>query len=171
LIEKLRPLEPMEADALLGCLHLHKRRQAEAAAAFESLFLRLREDPWANPSVMTRSLTTVEHMAGIAGSEFAERMFKALSQRFAASCNDRDRLMTRFALARALERDDPGPQTFEAVQAFEPFVPWREDFLKARAQCYAQLKHPRASAAESDLNDFLRNEMPPWYAPTHSPAK
>ena len=160
LIAKLRTWRTGEADALLGRLHLHKRRQLEAATAFESAFRQLREDPWADPSLMRRTIASVEQAAPVANREFNQRMFKALAQPFAASCNERDRQMARFALAKALEGDAPGLQTLEVVQAFEPNVPWKEGFLKARAKCYARLKHPLAAAAELDLKQYLRNESP-----------
>jgi len=48
----------------------------------------------------------------------------------------------------------------EALSPLEPHIPWREDVLKYRAECYRFRHHPHAEAAAADLARFLRDATP-----------
>ena len=82
------------------------------------------------------------------------------------------RLGVAQAVAEGLvELDQPVQGTGQvlALEAFEPHVPWEEDFLKLRADCYQQLNHPKAAAARRDLAAFQANEPPPLFNPETEP--
>lgn len=46
----------------------------------------------------------------------------------------------------------------DALQAYEPDVPWMRDFLVRRMQWYEGAHDPRAVAARKDLEEFLKYE-------------
>ena len=48
--------------------------------------------------------------------------------------------------------------TMSALHAVEPWVPWREDVLRIRRDCYVTAHDSRAAGAQQDLVDFLANE-------------
>lgn len=169
-IEQLRVHLPIEADALLARWHLRQGREAEAIPRFEAAFTAFRINPWPERMLMARTLKAVENAADDASAAFDRRLFNTLAEPFAAACNDSDRLWTRLALAKALDQEDwvEGDRnqenwdatTLQAIQAFEPHIPWTKGFLRVRARCYARLNHPKAPAAERDLQTFLAQEPP-----------
>ena len=52
----------------------------------------------------------------------------------------------------------PSERCREAVAPFEPYVPWRADVLRFRANCYEGTRDARAAAARADLLEFQRQE-------------
>jgi hypothetical protein len=48
----------------------------------------------------------------------------------------------------------------DALRPLEPDIPWREDVLRYRAECYRLRKHPLARAAAADLARLLRDAAP-----------
>jgi hypothetical protein len=44
------------------------------------------------------------------------------------------------------------------IASYEPDFPWQQDYLRKRAQCYAQAGDPRAARAERDWQEYLANE-------------
>jgi hypothetical protein len=50
-----------------------------------------------------------------------------------------------------------------SFEAFEPFSPWTEHFLRQRLICYAQPGHHLAARAERQLGDFTaKGESQIW---------
>lgn len=43
------------------------------------------------------------------------------------------------------------------VGIFEPYPPWKREFLEFHRNAYRQTVDPRAEQAEQDLRDFLRH--------------
>ena len=89
-------------------------------------------------------------------------MYDALARPFAVRSLDDVRLFTAARLStiadfRGLCR---GP-----VGALEPYVPWREDLLRLRADCYAVNDDARLRNAVRDLGDFLSAEPQPIVVP------
>jgi spermidine synthase len=160
LIAALRARRPIEADALLARLRARQGRPHEAGAALERAFTAYRTDPWPMPFVMSRALTLTR---GLARTEPAvgRRLHQLLGRPFAAHVLDGARRSTRLFLAglvdfRGLCRDE--------VASFEPWIPWRRDFLATRLRCYEENGDPRARRARRDLARFEANEPAPLAA-------
>ena len=82
--------------------------------------------------------------------ERASQLVEALEAPFAMWIQDEVRLRVRAAVAR-----HAGPLACAtAIEAFEPFVPWTEPFLRLRRDCYQKASHPLSGRAERELGDY-----------------
>src|SRR4029079_16402513 len=105
---------------------------AEAAAAIESALTRFRTGPWAQLRYIDRAI----QIAGLIAqrdASLAPRMFAALGTPFAVEVAKDSRLVTRAQMTR--QGDFPS-LCGGAVAALEPNIPWSEDFLRLRYDCY-----------------------------------
>jgi hypothetical protein len=64
------------------------------------------------------------------------------------------RLLARYDLASTLELEE----RVEAVEAFEPFVPWNKIFLADRADAYSRTDHPLRRRARADFARFIEHD-------------
>jgi hypothetical protein len=156
--ERLRAVWPPVADGIAGRLHLRQGKTAEASRAFEASLFAYRSEPWPPPTFMLRTLGLAADAAR-KRPELARRLFALLAVPFAVHMMDEARAETRVALARLLP---PGLECAEALDYFEPNVPWQADFLSFRAGCYQALGSPLAPAALRDLAEFRRHNLPPF---------
>ncbi len=153
-IQELRGLEATEAEAVTARL-AYRLGQAELAqTALVSALLHYREDPWPSQVSMARALSLAEELAA-AHPGMAPVLEEALARPFAVAALEEPRRLVRFRIAARLALSD---RCREAVLGLEPFVPWRSDFLRFRAQCYAATRDPRARLAAAELEEFLRAE-------------
>jgi len=155
-IEKLRPLQPVESQAITARLRWRQRRWEEAAAALEAVFLRYRSDPWPLPPLMQRAIDVARAVAREAPNKtLARRLYQAMSEPFAVYLWNQSRLWCRLDIAA-----DLGDQELlkDALEAFEPHVPWQPQFLEKRLECYRHLVDPRTAKAERDLQQFLQEQ-------------
>lgn len=159
-IEALRALQPVEADALLARLHVRKGRLREAADAAVAAIEGYRADPWPDPGLMRRFIDLAVGI-GTADRAQGKRLFDALKEPFSAHLAEDDRLRARVRLA--VRTDFPG-LCREAYSAYEPHVPFQHAFLKRRLECYALHDDPKKAAAEADLLLFLDDESLPFRA-------
>jgi spermidine synthase/MFS family permease len=152
-LERLRALSPIEADALTARFHARRGHPDEAALAYVAAFTAYRADPWPNPDLLRRVLVDV-------GLPLAEdplvgaRIYDALAAPFALHMLEEDRLRVRLRIAL---RHDTDRRCVEVFAAYEPWVPW-DDTLRARARCYGRLRHPRLEQAERDLLEITEQE-------------
>jgi hypothetical protein len=86
----------------------------------------------------------------------ARRLCRALSEPFAVYLWNQNRLGRRLEVAADL--GDPEPLK-DALEAFEPHVPWQRRFLEMRLESYIRLADPRTAKAESDLQQFLQEQV------------
>ena len=152
----LRPLQPLEADAVLARLRLRQNRMREGAELLLRAYTGYRKNPWPMPSVMRNSLETAMALAN--DRTAASIAVEALSQPFAAGQWNDGRQIVALGVAEKLDRC--GPATLAALQALEPHVPWRRHTLALRAECYAKAKLPLADEARRDVERFRRSEPP-----------
>lgn len=158
-IDKLADYAPWEADAIRAELLWRQRRPEEAADLFEKCLRGLRETPWANRDLIKRTLNRVEVVAKSDRSKIASNfIFDALRKPFCVFTDEAERLGTQLAVAIYLEGNFPGEKLRATIEAFEPHVLWRKEFLQTRKDCYSALHDPRARQAERDLEEFRRNE-------------
>jgi predicted membrane-bound spermidine synthase len=151
-IEKLRTVQPAEAEVITARLRWRQGRWEEATAALEASFLRYRSDPWPLPALMQRALEVAQAVAREAPDKnLARRLCQALSEPFAVYLWNQIRLGRRLEIA--VDSGDPDLLK-QALEAFEPHVPWQRHFLERRLACYSLLGDPRTADAERDLQQF-----------------
>jgi len=153
-IDRLRPLQPVEADALLARLRWKQGRLPEAVAPLESALRGYRVDPWARLEVMRRVVSETAVDLG-RDRELGRRVHAALAEPFGAHMLDDERREARLELAA---RVDLRALCADAVAAFEPHFPFRRDALARRRDCYAAVGSPRLAVAQRELDAFERAE-------------
>jgi len=127
-----------------------------AAATLMSAFSRYRVDPWPDMAAMNRALDlAVETVTE--RKDTATLLFEALGEPFAVRALDEARVHTRLRIAAVGGLAD---RCADALRPLEPHIPWREDVLRYRAECYRFHKHPLARAAAADLARLLRDAAP-----------
>jgi len=50
----------------------------------------------------------------------------------------------------------------QALDQLEPHIPWKEELLRYRAECYQAIASPLAERANRDLRLFLKNKVQPF---------
>jgi spermidine synthase len=153
LVERLRSVQPTEADAIQGILLWRQRKMEPAAQSLASAFRRLRADPWPWPELMAGALEAAL-LVSHADPRLAPELFAAMEQPFAQDYADglRRRIACRTA---ALFQH---AAAVRSIESFEPRVPWTRSFLKLRQQEYAAVGHPLAAQAARDFAEFTRQE-------------
>ena len=153
-IERLRVLQPTEADAILGRLLLRQGRFAEAAEALRAAFEAYRTDPWPWPLIMEHALQSARELAGRSPDSITT-LRPALETPFAVVMLDdaRSEAIMSFVLAR-----EPDRSCVDALRPFEPYVPWHQALLNWRSRCYKMLHHAEADRAEGELQRFIQDQ-------------
>jgi hypothetical protein len=158
-IEKLSELLPSEAEAIRAEYLWRTQQFNEAVDNLEKFLRGLRNDPWPNRDLISRSLTQAQVLATSDRSKIVAGFFNtALRDPFCILNNDSDRMTTRLAIATYQDGDYPGDNTRDALKAFEPHILWQREFLEIRKKCYAALRDPRAAQASRDFESFMQRE-------------
>jgi spermidine synthase len=155
---RLRRFQPAEADAIEGRLLARQGRLAEAAAALEAAFTRCRTDVWPWLVLIGRALGTAEDLAS-RDPALAERLYDVLSVPFAGRVQDASRIEALVKIARQVKRNGV---CIDLVGKLEPHVPWGNDFLKWRLECYRAARHPLERRAAAELGEYEKNEPAPF---------
>jgi hypothetical protein len=156
-IDRLRAVQPGEADVFLAALRVRQARYEEAAAALELAFDRFRADPWALPPIKLRAMELASEVAA-RGAGGSRRMFTALAEPLSLRALEDERLTARVMLTPVV---DFKGLCRDAVGRLEPHVPWTESFLSLRRGCYDASGDPRLGAATQDLLEFFAREPLP----------
>jgi spermidine synthase len=141
----------VEGDVLAALVHTRQGQVAESAALFARAFIGYRDDPWAEPALMHRALTTAQALAQ-AHPEEAARLLESLRQPFAAHALDRDRQSVVFEISSHLQDQS---RCQELAHQGEPDPSWAFDYLQWRHKCYAATQDPLEHRAAEDLETFL----------------
>lgn len=160
LAERLRVIEPAEADALLARLRLKQKRYRESALLLSRALVEYRRSVWPSLNVMGRALDTAVELARV-DRTLGAQVFDAMSRPFVTSQWEQSR--RRYLLRVAVATDGGcGPRTLAVLKAFEPDVPWTGEHLSLRNECYARAHlGDLAAEAERDLREFIRYEPTP----------
>jgi spermidine synthase len=162
--EKLGATNPGELDAIVARLRLRQGRLDEAAASFESLFVGMRTNPWPMLRLVRAALEETSELVRRDPS-LAPRMYEALREPFALRVLDDLRRWIALGAALAMH----GTECVDAVDVFEPHVPWDESFLRSRAECYRRANDPRADRAGDDLEEWRAKRPEASSAAARSP--
>ncbi|MEQ9324253.1 MAG: hypothetical protein RIF41_34135, partial [Polyangiaceae bacterium] len=153
LIERLRTLQPVEADAVLARLRYAQDDPVGAWEALERAIVRYRTEPWASSRVMTGALP---HAVGVATArpELARRIYDALGTPFAVNSLHYLRVQQRLEIALLL--DDPSLCVNAVREVGTPF-PWYQRALEQRVSCYERSDHPALEHARAELAEYLED--------------
>jgi spermidine synthase len=158
-IERLRAVQPIEADVAQARLRLRQDRRDEATTLLARAFVAHRRDPWPSPPMMRRALDLVIGLTDGA-PDLAARLLPSLSEPFAVSSVDGARRLT--ALWVASQLPDPA-RCAAAWHDLEPWVPWDNQSLAARRDCYRLAGDARLDRARHDAEDFVAcGASPGW---------
>ncbi len=154
LLEELRKFDSIEAEAIAVHLLVRRGRYPEAAERIEPVLVGLRTHPWCLPHALELIFPDAVEIAA-RHRNAAGRLYAALGEPFAVYLHEEDRLAAAHAVANLL-----GPQAIvEALQAYEPHVPWNEAFLENRYRAYKTVGHPLTSEALADWEAFQRSSQ------------
>jgi spermidine synthase len=157
-IDRLRPLKSAEAAAILARLRLRQNRLSEAAAALESAFVAYRSEPWSWALIMNQAIESAKELT-TKNADSIPLVREALGKPFALGMFDDTRRATLLALDMVPKLE---AGCTEILRPFEPYVPWREEFLSWRARCYALARHPNKERAQLELDQFTKNLPMPF---------
>lgn len=151
---ELSEVLPTEATAILALLEHQQDNDHTAAWYLQSLFERLRTDPWIQPGVARSALQLASRLASRDRS-LAVGFFQQLAAPFAVELAPDDRRLTRLQLADYLARKDACVEVFSEL---EPWVAWTEAMLSARVRCYEENDHRLLRRARRDLAEWRSRE-------------
>jgi hypothetical protein len=157
-VDRLRPFQPLEADAIMGRLRLRQGKLDEAVRALTSAFVGYRRDPWPWPIILAYALDTAKGVV-TQNPETLPAIRAALSEPFALLMFDEGRIevLTSFAVG-----NEPDDSCADALRAIEPHVPWELPTLTWRARCYERVHDPNAGKATSELEEFMEGQPTPF---------
>jgi len=153
-IKALHDIQPAEADAATARLALRLGRLDLARDALASAFVRYRTDPWPSQVSMSHALALADELT-LDRPDLVPVLFDALGEPFAAMALEEPRRLVRLSVG---SHGKPLDRCQEAVAPFEPWIPWRADVLRYRADCYLSTSDPRALEARADLELFKKQE-------------
>lgn len=149
-IEKLRAIQPIEADAALARLRRREGKRAEAADLLARAFVAFRADPWPSTAMMQRALDMACDLCEEEPSVTA-RILDALREPFAVHSLEAARRTAVVLITQKL----PTPEACAAAfHRLEPSVPWDLDTLRARQDCYQRAGDERRHDALRDAARF-----------------
>ena len=146
--EQLRPLRPIDADAIEARLRFRNNDPAASAALLARVFTASRNDPWPTVDLVGRSFDIAAILSK--QREYAAPLFRALERPFAAGQWNDARRQTRALIA--LDMEGCGPHAIAALRALEPWPVWSEQMLKAREKCLG---------AKDDYDEWRASEPAP----------
>ncbi len=148
--------QPIEAEMVLARWHLASGRPREASESLLKALRGYQKDPWVYRPLVRRTLPMAVDLARW-DRAVGLRIFETLARPFSTDMFHHQRLLSRVWLARELG----SPRLCaEALAAFEPHVPWEEQVLTFRYECYQAAKSPLAERARQDLESY-RAAAPP----------
>ncbi len=159
-IERLRPYQSTEAEALLGRLRFRQGRIADAADLLIASFEHFQQDPWPFARIMSEALNLALSVSS-KDKNAGQRIFQVLVKPFAVQALNTQRMITLVNLSRRL---DFKATCVQAFKEFEPHVSWDRKFLTWRRNCYELNQSPLLLTASADLAQYLEQDAFPFGA-------
>jgi hypothetical protein len=153
-IKRLRDLDLTEAEAATARLAFRLGQYDVARGALVSALVRYRTDPWPSQVSMSHALTLADELT-LKRPDMANTILDALGRPFAVAALEQPRRLIRVSVeshSRTLSRCQ------EVLPDLEPYIPWRADVLRYRADCYRRTADSRALEALSDLERYRSQE-------------
>jgi spermidine synthase len=160
LIAALQRVAPIEAQTLLARLRWRQGKAAEAANALSAAFAAYRSNPWPLPIVMMRALRLVREIADQPQARTIwPQLMDAVAEPFAIHMFEEYRRSMQLLLADRISGSTVcSAEERKLIESYEPDFPWQQDYLRKRAECYAQAGDPRAARAQRDWQKYLAAE-------------
>ena len=160
LIAALQRAAPVEAQTLLARLRWRQGKAGEAANALSAAFAAYRSNPWPLPIVMMRALRLVREIADQPQAQATwPQLMDAVGQPFAIHMFEEYRRSVQLLLADRISGSTVcSAEERKLIESYEPDFPWQQDYLRKRAECYAQAGDPRAARAQRDWQNYLAAE-------------
>jgi hypothetical protein len=158
-IERLALARPADARLVLARWSFAREDWSGAGRLLEEGLAALDADPWVFQPTLQRALLLARPLAK-RDPEAGRRLFERLRRPLPVYLLDEVRRRQLVDLARELDFEG---LCVEAFAASEPSTPWEAVFLGQRLDCYRAAGHPRAAAAERELERFL-DAAPPELA-------
>ena len=155
LLPGLHRKRPVEAAAISGRMFARAGQLELGAAELRRAFIAFRDDPWVHVSVLARALDLAVELSRQEPS-LGAGLFAALERPFAVRILEESRKDVRRQISLATRELS---MCVDAFDAFEPWPPWHEDFLRERCSCYTAAEQPLAEAACDDLAKW-RSDAP-----------
>ncbi|HEX4803784.1 MAG TPA: fused MFS/spermidine synthase, partial [Myxococcaceae bacterium] len=153
-VERLRPYQSTEAEALLSRLRFRQGRISEAADLLIASFEHFEQDPWPFARIMNEALNLALFVAS-KDKDAGQRIFQVLLKPFAVEALNTRRMITLLNLSRRLDFKATCAQAFKE---FEPYVSWDRRFLTWRQNCYELNQSPLLVTASAELQEFLDHD-------------
>jgi len=156
----LQRIAPVEAQILIARLRWRQGRIGEAANALTVAFESYRSNPWPLPIVMMRALRLIREIADQPQAHAIwPQLMDAVSEPFAIHMFEEYRRSLQLLLADRISGSTVcSAQERKLIESYEPNFPWQQDYLRKRAECYAQAGDPRAARAQRDWQEYLAAE-------------
>ncbi|HMJ53400.1 MAG TPA: fused MFS/spermidine synthase [Polyangiaceae bacterium] len=154
-IDKLRAYQPTEAEAIEARLLLRQGKPREATVAIEATFDRHRRDAWPWVVIGKHAIDTAEEITR-ADPSLADRVYAALAQPLPVYLYEDRRIGAMLRIAMHAKLEVPCARTLEL---FEPYVPWQQDVLDWRAECYVGAGDEKSRHALADVAE-LKSQVP-----------
>lgn len=135
---------------------------SRAAKMFHEAYVALRTDPWVNAELAMTALFRLEAIEARLPTEERLLLADAISQPFAVSMIDGSRRSVALRVAYAAESGRCGERTVGLLHGLEPHVPWLEDLLRLRADCYASVGDPLADRARRESLEYQLQIVEPF---------
>lgn len=147
--ERVRAWRAVDATAIEAIVAYRAGRFEEAEQVLLRWCALLRETPWASPETSNAVFALLSESMTV-DRQRAATWFKVLETRWCAGRFEERRKALRYMLAEQLGDE----AIVEALEAYEPWVPWKEYLLVRRAEAYRRLGHPAAKRAQRELTEF-----------------
>lgn len=155
LLAELRAFQPLEADAIESYLLFKQGKISETAELLERVFGQLRTKPWGLSHALELCFKLAAPVAQ-ADRARAPRLYQLLREPLAVYIYEESRCSAALAIAQMVSLD----AQLEALAAYEPHIPWTEDFLTLRSRIYDGLNHPLQDQARADMESYRRQMVP-----------
>jgi len=154
LAETLRPISPGDADVVIALYHDSRGELDSATTSLAQAFRTYRTIPWGHRSLRLRALGLAWHLVR-ARPESVPPLRESLREPFAVQVVEDRRFYTNAAINLDM---GPPDRCAEAIESVEPWVPWGEEYLRERLECYERVGSPYLQQARDDLEEFLAAE-------------
>ncbi|MFO7606476.1 MAG: fused MFS/spermidine synthase [Desulfurivibrionaceae bacterium] len=147
---QLQEYWPVAAEAVMARYYWRTGQRDLAYQSVANVLIGFRTNPWPQKQIIRHSLLLLEEMAA-ADQTLAPKLYQLITEHFSVYILESDRLKTLLGIAKNIDVR----HVANAVEKFEPYPPWEQEFLEIRLKSYKMIGHSLAERAEDDLEEFL----------------
>jgi hypothetical protein len=148
----MRGYQPLEAEAVIADYYIKSNQLDSAAQSLAYVLDGMHRNPWGWPILMRWALNLASPMAQNDSTK-APALLQTLDRPFAAHFLNDNRCYQRLSVANQIGLKE----TLDALDEYEPNIPWTDIFLSNRARWYGMAGSDKARRAEDEWNEYLDN--------------